>query len=212
MSKIMSVFEKLNLVEKVNIEKTNTSDNDDVYVQEKTQSNNIDEDNERKNEVEHQCLESNNEKIKLSEKAQIKQNKNLTAQEIYTSYDIENSEINTVFMLGNFINALPSSLPCEVRKKSVISIIDSSNMDLTKLLGDGKKRLDILNQFSSSYHNSTINMVEEYKKKIAELRNQINRCEEQIRVNETLLKEQNNTVKYEMDKIENIINFFNNGD
>jgi DNA repair ATPase RecN len=110
-------------------------------------------------------------------------------------------------MLGNFINAIPDSLPYEVRKKSVISIVASSNTDLKKLVGDGEKRLDALNKFSRDYHNSTVKAVEDYKDKIEELRNQISIYEEQIKINETLLKEQNNTIKYETDKVESIINF-----
>lgn len=215
MSKIMSVFEKLNLVEKAvpeitTPEKINTSHNDYVHIQEELESKNIDGAKEE-DEVEPQYFEPHSEDIKVSERAHIKQNGKFTIQEIYTSYGIENSDINTVFMLGNFINALPDSLPYEVRKKSVISIVASSNTDLMKLLGDGEKRLDVLNKFSSDYYNATVYAVEAYKNKIAELRNQINSYEEQIRVNETLLKEQNNIIKYETDKIESIINFINNG-
>jgi hypothetical protein len=201
MSKIMSVLEKLNLVEKDNPEKTNTSDNDCVYAQEELESKNIDEDNEGKNED-----------IKFSKKPHIKQNSKFTIQDIYTSNGIENSDINTVFMLENFINALPDSLPAEVRKKSVISIVTSSNTNLNELIGDGVKRLDILKQFSSDYYNSTINTIEEHKQKIAELRNQINNYEDKIQFNETLLKEQSNMIMYEADKILSIINFINNGD
>lgn len=211
----MSVFEKLNLVEKAvpeitTPEKINTSHNDYVHIQEELESKNIDGAKEE-DEVEPQYFEPHSEDIKVSERAHIKQNGKFTIQEIYTSYGIENSDINTVFMLGNFINALPDSLPYEVRKKSVISIVASSNTDLMKLLGDGEKRLDVLNKFSSDYYNATVYAVEAYKNKIAELRNQINSYEEQIRVNETLLKEQNNIIKYETDKIESIINFINNG-
>jgi hypothetical protein len=201
MSKIMSVLEKLNLVEKDNSEKTNTSDNDCVYVQEELESKNIDENNV-----------GENEDIKFSEKAHIKQNSKFTIQDIYTSNGIENSDINTVFMLENFINALPDSLPNEVRKKSVISIVASSNTNLNELIGDGVKRLDMLKQFSSDYYNSTINTIEEHKKNIAKLRNQINNYEDQIRFNETLLKEQSNMIMYEADKILSIINFMNNDD
>lgn len=201
MSKIMSVLEKLNLVEKDNPEKINTSDNDCVYVQEELESKNIDEDNE-----------GENEDIKFSEKAHINQNSKFTIQDIYTSNGIENSDINTVFMLENFINALPDSLPYEVRKKSVISIVASSNTNLNELIGDGVKRLDTLKQFSSDYYNSTINTIEEHKKNITKLRNQIKNYEDQIQFSETLLKEQSNMIMYEADKILSIINFMNNGD
>lgn len=209
MSKIMSIFEKLNLVEKTNQEKIDIFYTDDVNVQEEIEPKNIEEDNKK---VEPQYSESHNEDKKTSDKVDFKQNNKLTLQEIYSSYGIENNNVNTIFMLGNFINALPENLPSEVRKKSIISIVASSDADLMKLLGDGEKRLDILNQFSNDYHDSTINTIEEYKKEITELKKLISNYEEQIRINQTLLKEQNNIIKYETDKIKSIINFFNNGD
>jgi hypothetical protein len=208
MSKIMSMFERLNLVEKTNQEKTDNIYTNDVNIQEEIQPKNIEEHN---NKVEPQYSESQNDNNKTSDKADIKQNNKLTIQEIYSSYGVENSDVNTIFMLGNFIDAIPESLPSEVRKKSVISIVGSSNSDLSKLLADGEKRLDVLKQFSNDCYDSTTDAIEEYKKKITELKKIISSYEEQIRTNQTLLKEQNNIIKFEIDKIESVINFFNNG-
>lgn len=212
MSKIMSVFEKLNLVEKADQEKVSTADSGNVFVQEKAEVDNVDDSNVEKSEAEAQYFESHCENIETSEEAHVEQNRKYTIEEIYTSSGLENSGINTVFMLGNFIDAIPDSLPNEVRRKSVISIVASASKDLAKLLGDGEKRLSALNLFSRDYYDSTVNAVEGYKKKIEELRAQIKNYEEQIQVNENLLKEQNNIIKYETDKIEGIINFLKNGD
>lgn len=210
MSKIMSVFEKLNLVEKAGDEKT------DSYL--KTEKNAKDEHEFNKITEEkihiHEELQSssNNDNDLVQYQDDLKENRKLSIQDIYKSYGVENSEINTVFMLGNFINALPESLPTQVRKKSVISIVASANTDLEMLIGDGEKRLEVLNQFSSDYYYSTVSAIETYKKRIDELRKQIDKFEDKIQLNENLLKEQNNIVKYETDKIEGIINFFKNGD
>lgn len=212
MSKIISVLEKLNLVEKANQETVNektanASDTDYVSTQEKIEAKDIEKDDA---EVKPQYFDTPDEEKKAASKTiDIKQNSKLTAQEIYSLNGIENTNVNTIFMLGEFINALPESLPIEVRKKSIISIINSSNMNLDNLLADGKKRLDALDKFSGEYHVSTTNTMEGYKEKIAELRKLISTYEEQIGINETLLKEQSNIVKYESDKINNIIEFFN---
>ncbi|MFT8314260.1 MAG: hypothetical protein ABF633_08360 [Clostridium sp.] len=209
MPKIMSVFEKLNLVEKASQETTNTSDVDNVNIEEKIKPKNVEEDN---NEIELQYSESYNEDKKISNRVDSNQKSNLTINEIYLSHDIENSNVDTIFMLGNFINALPENLPHEVRKKSIISIINSSNMDLNKLISDGEKRLNILKQFSKENYDSTTIVIEDYKNQIAKLSKLISNYEEQIQVSENLLKEQNNIIKYETEKIDNIINFFSNND
>lgn len=208
MSKIMSVFEKFNLVEKNEPEENNISCKDNTHAQEEIQLKDLEEYNEK---MEHKCLEPASEPKNTYNKIDFKQNGKLTIEEIYSSYGVENSNINTIFMLGNFIDALPESLPYDVRKKSVISIVNSSNADLTMLIDDGKKRLDVLSQFSIDYHASANNTVEGYKKEIAELRKLINDYEKKIEVNENLLKEQDNIIKYEIDKMKSIIDFFNNG-
>lgn len=206
MSKIISVLEKLNLVEKTNQEAPYISDTNGTGAQEKIEAKDIIKDEVQ---VSPQYSETHDEKKEIINQVEIKKNSKLTVQEIYSLYGIENTNVNTVFMLGDFINALPESLPVEVRRKSIVSIINSSNMNLDKLLSDGKKRLEVLDNFSGKYYSSTIDTTEEYKKKIEELRKLIGTYEEQIRINETLLKEQSNIVKYESDKINNIIGFFN---
>lgn len=206
----MSVFEKLNWVEKDNEVKQSTVHDENTYPQEEFDSDIVLQN--KHEEKEEEVPEVDKEYMQHSEKPGIKQQRKATIQEIYTAYDIENSDINTVFMLGNFINALPDSLPYEVRKKTLISILNSSNTDLMKLMDDGKERMSALNQFSKDYYVSTINTIEEYKGKIAELKSQISNYEEQIRSDEALLREQNNLIRYEMDRIESIINFINNGD
>lgn len=218
MSKIMSVFEKLNLLEKTDEETNSNSEGDNVNVQEEIESKSI-EDGHNENKLKYsetnadgQHIENSNSQNENFEKKDFKKNTKVTIEEIYSSANIENSNVNTIFMLGNFINALPESLPYEVRKKSLISIINSSNTDLKKLLSDGARRLDVLYQFSNDFGESTTDIIEEYKQKIAELKKQISDYEEQISVNENLLKEQNNMIKYETEKINNIIDFFDNGD
>lgn len=218
MSKFMSVLEKFNLIDKTDEEAANIIDINNADIQEKIETKNIEEDEsdaeqqyfESHDENEHQHYEDDSVNDEVPDKAGAKQKNNMTIKEIYSLYNIENSSVNTIFMLGNFINALPESLPREVRKKSIISIIDSANADLSKLLDDGKKRLNALQQFSDEYSESTTSTIEEYKNKISELKKLISDYEEQIKISESLLKEQNNIIKYEKEKINSIADFFNN--
>ncbi|OPJ63981.1 hypothetical protein [Clostridium oryzae] len=212
MSKIISVFERFNIIEKANSEENSYSNTDDNTIEQVDKIDNIEdienvEDIEEENgEVEQQYPNVNNDETKDEPK------RKLTVEEIYSLYNLGNSPVNTIFMVGNFINALPESLPHEVRKKSLISIINSSNTDLKELLSDGKKRLEALHKYSDEYYKSITDTIQEYNKKIAELKKLIDSYDEKIKANESLLKEQNNTIDYETEKINNIINFFNSGD
>lgn len=209
MSKFISVFEKLNLVEKVN-DKVTVADeikNIDDVEQAKPEQAEVHDDKEDLHNVERHV-----EKECTQRKNELAYEKNLTIQEIYSLFGIENSNINTIFMLGNFINALPESLPHNVKKQSVMNIIDASNTDLNKLLSDGDKRLSTLNQFTKEYHNSITKIIEQYKAEIIRLNNLIDNYKNQIHIKENMLEEQNNIIKYETEKISGIVDFFKKAD
>lgn len=234
MSKIMSVFEKLNLVEKTYQEYVSDSDKDYFYGKGEKESKNIEEDvdmdmdkdieeiilgnsekealvQKYKEKMKEESKEEPKEEYKAPVLIDINQNNKYTIEEIYQQYGLENSDVNTIFMLGNFIHALPDSLPYEVRKKSLISIVASSKIDMGTLIGDGEKRLEALKQFSISYHELIANDIESHRKQIEELKKQIKSYEDQIKKNETLLKEQNNIIDFETDRIESIVDFLNKG-
>ncbi len=212
MSKIMSILEKCNLVEKVNKEEyENTNLNEKKNIQLSEELN--DEDNILKGEaskykVEIKAPEPVIKKSSSAIVADIEYEKKMMIDEIYSLYGFENSNINTVFMLQNLINALPQNLPKDVIKQSVINIIKASNIDLNELLSDGEGRLEILVKVMDRYYKQTNKSIAEYKEEIAKLSSLINNCQEAIKIKENMLEEQINLIKYEAQKIDDIIDFF----
>lgn len=211
MSKIMSVLEKYNLVEKVSKEKSEYTDSE--------LKNNIKLDGVVNNGDDVVNVEANDykEEVKIVEpviedKSSIVDNnrykKKMTIDEIYSLNGLENSSINTVFMLQSLINALPQNLPKDIVKQSVINIIDASKMDLNKLLSDGDQRLNLLDEVIDGYCKQTNNNITKFKEEIAKLSSLINDYQEQIKINENMLEEQIYEIKYESQKISEIINFF----
>lgn len=212
MSKIMSILEKCNLVEKVNKEEyENTNLNEKKNIQLSEEIN--DEDNILKGEASKHKIEINAPEPVIKESssaivADIEYENKMMIDEIYSLYGFENSNINTVFMLQNLINALPQNLPKDVIKQSVINIIKASNIDLNELLSDGEGRLEILVKVMDRYYKQTNKSITEYKEEIAKLSSLINNCQEQIKIKENMLEEQINLIKYEAQKIDDIIDFF----
>lgn len=212
MSKIMSMFEKLNLVEKVGEEAPAVSNNEVSPVEVKNdnielQKNTLEKEIELPSESETITVEPKEEAVN-NKKVSFQVGDNMTIEEIYSSYGIDNSNINTIFMLGNFINALPENLPYDVKKASVMNIISASNTDLNKLLSDGENRLNLLEEFIGKYEDGAVKTVEEYKSEIEKLTDLIKKYKEQIRIKETKLEEQKYIIKYEAEKINSIIDFF----
>ncbi|MBM7871326.1 hypothetical protein JOC70_002824 [Clostridium pascui] len=211
MSKVMSILEKYNLVEKVSKEKSEYTDSE--------LKNNIKLDEAINNGHNVVNVEANDykEEVKVVEpviedKSSTVDNniykKKMTIDDIYSLHGLENSNINTVFMLQNLINALPQNLPKDIVKQSVINIIDASRMDLNKLLSDGDQRLNLLDEVIDCYYKQTNNNIAKYKEEIAKLSSLINDYQEQIKINENMLEEQIYEIKYESQKIGEIINFF----
>lgn len=206
MSKMMSVFEKLNLVEKVDTEpinKNNLKQDNGIY------------ENEMEKTLDYKTEDTDFENVSadnydLEQKPKFESN--MAINEIYSEYDLINSNINTVFMLGNFINALPENLPYDIKKKTVMNIINASNTDLNSLISDGEKRLSVLKQFSDDFYSNIEASVSSYNTEIAKLTALIEDYKEQISIKTNMLEEQNHVIKYEAQKINSIIGFFSNGD
>jgi len=211
MSKVMDMLEKFSLVEKVN--------KDNLNYAHLNEENNVETVQVLEDEI--SVLEVKNiddEEIKAPEpvieeksstiKPNMEYENKMMIDEIYSLYGLEKSNINTVFMLQNLINALPKNLPQDVIKQSVMNIIDASNINLNELLSDGEQRLESLDKVMEGYHNKTNKLISDYKEEIAKLTNLINNCQKQIKNKETMLEEQNNLVKYETQKIQSIMDFF----
>ncbi|MFL0245434.1 hypothetical protein [Candidatus Clostridium stratigraminis] len=201
---MMSVFEKLNLFEKDDDEAVNKNEEQEIN------SVSINENELEKSsdyQLEIKEIENNNT---MAQKK--KHERNMTINEIYSIYNLENSNINTIFMLGNFINALPENLPFEIKKKTVMNIISASNTDLNKLMSDGEKRINVLKQFSDDFYSTIEGDISNLHTEIKKLSELIDKHKEQINIRTNMLEEQNHAIKYEAQKINGIIDFFRNGD
>ena len=118
--------------------------------------------------------------------------------------------MSTVFLLESYINALPQDLPYEVKKTSVINIVKATNSDLNQLLNEGENRIKVLNTFMNDFQQSLNISVVGYKTEILKLTKAIDEYKTLTAQKETMLEEQKNIVKFESQKINNIIDFFNN--
>lgn len=212
MSKIMSILEKYNLVEKVDKEKvdnTSLGKENNIELSEEVYEN----ENTIKVDGSDYKEKIEGSKPVIKEKSStmdtgVEYEKKMMVDSIYSAYGLKNSNINTVFMLQNLINALPQNLPKDVVKQSVINVINASNIDLNELLSDGEQRLEVLSKVMDGYYDKTNKCISEYKEEIAKLSSLINNCEEQIKIKESMLEEQIYLIKYEAQKIDSIIDFF----
>lgn len=127
--------------------------------------------------------------------------------EIYHKFGPSTSETNTVYIIDSFIKALPDNLPSDIKLQSVLGIISASKMDISQLLVDGNKRLEVLTQFFRNFMESNNNVIVENEQEIRILTEKINEHKKIIEGRKKLQEEQKSIIEFELQKIENIIDF-----
>ncbi|MDF2613062.1 MAG: hypothetical protein K0S71_848 [Clostridia bacterium] len=137
-------------------------------------------------------------------------NRNMSLEDIYALYGLNNCAItDTVFVLENLMNALPSELPEYVKKTTLNNILIASSMNLEKLLTDGTNRYHYLNQFSNDYSTQNTSDIASLKQEIDKLSAIISDYHQQIKQKESMLQNQLTLIKLEEERLQNILNFFN---
>ncbi|MGD9567747.1 MAG: hypothetical protein AB7V48_05415 [Sedimentibacter sp.] len=133
----------------------------------------------------------------------------LKIEEIYKNYDISSEGIKSLSIVESFQKALPDYLPTDVKRQSILNIIASSNVQVESLIKDGNDKLNCLKDFSQSFTNESNDVISNFENEIKKLNEKINSFKTAIDGMKKLQTEQDFTVKYEIDKINNILQFIN---
>ncbi|WP_313163222.1 hypothetical protein [Sedimentibacter sp.] len=211
-----NILEKLGLIEKVENESQVNNSNEDIAEEQTAKTeiekpqftevikNKIQDDvKETETEAETVVIGSNdNDPI-----AVVKRKKLLKIDEIYRNFDILTEGINSLAIVESFQKALPDYLPTEVKRQSILNIIASSNVKVESLLRDGNDKLRCLNDFSEAFTKESNEVVSDFEKEIKKLTEKINNYKTAIDNMKKLHTEQDFTVKYEIEKINNILQF-----
>lgn len=135
----------------------------------------------------------------------------LSISEIYEQLNLSQlAPTDTVFLLENLIKALPEDLPEFVKKTTINNIIKASGINLPKLLEDGHLRLHSLHEFSNSYTNTNTVEINALEAEINRLTAIMADYRQQIKHKETLMVEETNLIHTEQNRIQSILDFFNN--
>lgn len=210
-----TLLEKLGLIEKVENEvseaektakntvqsPTDTEKFRDIYISKETE---VKEKSEMKIETEVKVSEMTENPISV-----VRGKKLLKVSDIYKKYNINSEGINSLLIVESFQKALPDYLPTDVKRQSILNIIASSNVEVENLLKDGEEKLKSLNDFSESFTSETESVIAGFQEEIEKLKQKIDTFEEAIGDMKKLQNEQNYTIKYETEKINNILQFIN---
>jgi hypothetical protein len=131
----------------------------------------------------------------------------LGVDEIYGRLQLDYDKRKSIFMVNEFLSALPDSLPTDVRRKSVRDIITASGIDINNLIDDAFRRLDALNTVLESQMNKTEEIIANNNRAIAELENQIMEIRKKITERKKMQEDQKSAIEYENQRINYIVQF-----
>ena len=127
--------------------------------------------------------------------------------EIYRRCGMPLSGIDTVFLLEEYIAALPDSLPPEMRRSIVMKIVTASGFDFDKLLNDGIDRVTKLNEYASGFAGHTDDYVAANTAEIEALNRKIEQIQKQIAERKNLHKRQFLAIETEAQRLKEVLDF-----
>lgn len=212
-----SILEKLGLIEKVGDANAEHEDNDiEMSVEDKEEVKEIVmsekekpqfADYIKKAEAKTEVKTSTQDEDFDNPIAIVKKKKLLKIEEIYKNYNIYTDGVFSLSIVESFQKALPDYLPTDVKRQSILNIIESSNVEIDSLIRDGNDKLNSLKDFSKSFSDESREVISNFENEINKLNEKINSYKAAIDNMKKLQSEQDFTVKYEIDKINNILNF-----
>lgn len=134
-------------------------------------------------------------------------NKMMSIDDIYRASRMEADNKKTIFMVDVFQKTLPENLPIDVKRASVMNIMDVSSINLENLLNDAYKRIDALNNVLEETVTDTENIIEKNNASIVELENRIKELKKVNEVRLQFQEDQTSVIEYEIQKIIGIVDF-----
>lgn len=130
----------------------------------------------------------------------------LIVSEIYEKAEISDLS-KSIFKAEEFEKHLPSGLPSEVKRQSVIGILTASGLEVNELLGDAEKRISALKEVSAMTTEKSNLVIAEKEQETIDLLNKIDSLKQDIINRKTAQEKQDGLINDELTKIGQILNF-----
>ncbi len=134
----------------------------------------------------------------------------LPIRAIFEKFGLETKETSTVYLVENFIKALPNNLPADIKRQSIINLISASQLDIICLLKDGTRRLEVLNNYFDDFSSNVEETITANEKQIRKLNERIAYHNRIIEEKQKTKDAQKAEIEFEIQKISNIIDFIEN--
>ncbi len=215
-----NIFEKLGLIEAVQEEddsvlKDETLEND-VLLDEKNDKEvamlkKIDKDiinEEKKLDVEQKKIDKSDIENKLDVLIEsYEKNKLLSIEDIYRNARLTLNTKKSIFMVDILSKTLPENLPRDIKRETVLSLMEVSELDKESLLNDAYQRIDSLNTVIEETVGTTEDIIKKNDMTITGLKKRMAELESINEERHEFQKNQNTLVEYEIQKVINLVDF-----
>lgn len=134
-------------------------------------------------------------------------NKMMSIDDIYRNSRLTAEAKRSIFIADVFLKTLPENLPMDIKRSSLLSILNVSSINIEELLTDAFQRIDALNTVLENTVNTTDEMTKKNEQSIKELQERIEELKHISEVRRKFQDDQNTLIEYEIQRIINIVDF-----
>jgi len=131
----------------------------------------------------------------------------LNTAELYDALALRSKKTDSIYLIEEYLNTLPDSLPDMQRREIVSKLIAASGFDYDLLMGDGVLRVKMLKEYAERFARHTDDYIAARQAELDDLDQQILRTRRLIENRKDLHKKQFFSIEAEAQRLKEILTF-----
>jgi len=131
----------------------------------------------------------------------------LNTEELYEALALRSKKTDSIYLIEDYLQTLPGSLPDVQRREIVNKLIAASGFDYDLLMGDGVLRVKMLKEYAERFARHTDDYIAARQNELDELDQQILRIRRLIENRRDLHKKQFYSIEAEAQRLKEILTF-----
>jgi len=131
----------------------------------------------------------------------------LNTEELYNALALKSKKTESIYLIEEYLQTLPGSLPDTSRRDIVSKLIEASGFDYDLLMGDGVLRVKMLKEYAERFARHTDDYIAARQAELDELDQQILRTRRLIENRKELHKKQFFSIEAEAQRLKEILTF-----
>ena len=131
----------------------------------------------------------------------------LNIKELYDALALRSKKTDTVYLIEEYLQTLPDSLPDSSRRDIVNKLLSASGFDYDLLMGDGVLRVKMLKEYAERFAKHTDDYIAARQAELEEMEQRSQRTRKLIENRKELHKKQFFTIEAEAQRLKEILTF-----